>query len=118
METSTMNLSEHMVSMIIKDYYKKVQNVDAFVVKDLKLVNHDLVLNIYVIIKGHETMLTRDELSNIFKWYLNSHGLDFVDFRYIGTIRKVGYFVEEDTPVFQGIQLHYNNRVFENKLVP
>ena len=118
MDPHAMNISEQMVSLIIKDYYKKVQNVDAFVVKDLKLVNHDLVLNIYVIIKGRETQLTRNKLEEIFKWYLDIHGLDFVDFRYIGNIRKAGYFVDEDTPVFQGIKLYYHNRVFEKKLVP
>ncbi len=118
MDPHTMNISEQMVSLIIKDYYQKVEGKDAFVVKDLKLVNHEPVLNLYIIIKGQETQLTRDKLSEVFKWYLDIHGLDFVDFRYIGNIRKAGYFIEEETPVFQGVKLYYNNRVFEKKLAP
>ena len=116
MEEKSICLSEYMSFQIIKDYYKKTENKDVFIVKELSIKGDDIKIQLYIISDGRESALTHNKLIEIFADYLEHHGLIFVDFKYIGTIRRAGYYTSVDTPVFQGIKLSFYNKVFEKKL--
>ena len=45
-----------------------------------------------------------------------SLGLDFSSYKYLGYIRNVGYFCDEDTAVFEGIRVYYKERELKKVL--
>ncbi|MBQ4032182.1 MAG: hypothetical protein II625_10545 [Bacilli bacterium] len=49
--------------------------------------------------------LTRGDLKNALNAYVELDGFELVDFVYIGGIHHVGYFIDEDTPHYDGIHL-------------
>ena len=116
-ECDEINLSEPEVFSAIEKYYAQFdEKVKAK--KNLRIVNGDLSLDFFKVqefigkkdIKIIETRLSEDDLRYIFEYYLKDSNYNLVDYKYIGGIRKVGYFVDEDTPYFEGIKLYIKGR--------
>ena len=60
--------------------------------------------------------LQLEDLNEIFKSYEHQEGFEYDSFLYVGGIRHVGYFVDEDTPIFEGILLNYREKSLKKKL--
>ncbi len=116
-EYDEMNLSEAEVFSAIEKYYAQFdEKVKAK--KNLRIVNGELSLDFFKVhefigkkdIKIIETRLSEDDLRYIFEYYLKDTNYNLVDYKYIDGIRRVGYFVDEDTPHFDGIKLYIKGR--------
>ena len=108
-------LSEEEVKSEIKKYYKK-ENVSLEVERELILESNNLILHFYLVEKENNeekrrVLLTQGDLKNVFENYLDGSSYDLVDFKYIGGVRKVGYFIDEETPYFSGIQLQLKENI-------
>jgi len=55
--------------------------------------------------KDFSTMLTKGDLMNALGAYIEFYGYELLDFKYIGGVHHVGYFVDEDKPHYDGIEL-------------
>lgn len=112
------DLSVDEVHETITNYYGEGKLYQVESTHELSLYNNHLDIHFYLLetfdIDGVEhttkTMLTEGDLRNVFQDYAEKADYDLVDFKYIGGIRKVGYFVDEDTPHFDGIELNVKPR--------
>ena len=108
-ENEKINLSKMDVLNIITSYYGEGKEYDVSTRMDLYLDGDKINIVFYIVEKydsvTNEIRLTEGDLENVFKDYLSNTNYDFVDFKYVGGIRRVGYFVDEDTPYFEGIEL-------------
>ena len=55
-------------------------------------------------------MLTESDLKAALNHYINFYNYELIDFKYIGGIHRVGYFFDEDTPHYDGIQLEVKTK--------
>ena len=97
---------------IISRYYSIKMRQDVKFESELK-VKYDSVsvypeLNIYYVsyIQGEKirTLLKYEELFEPLNNYAKRQGLELIDFKYNGGVRKMG--LDEDTPYFNGVCLH------------
>ena len=65
--------------------------------------------------KDIEYLLTETDLKMSLANYISDNGYDLNDFKYVGGVRKVGYFVDEDMAYFEGIELNVSEKVKDNK---
>lgn len=106
-------LTEEEVDAEIENYYGEGKSYDVSATHELSINNHMIDINFYLIEKFNldgvmretKTMLTEGDLKNVFEAYVEQGNYELENFKYIGGIHKVGYFVEEDTPHYEGIEL-------------
>ena len=111
-------LDENEVNAAIKKYYNQEEdnNIESSVDRELFMEDGELVCNFYL--KDHYKkenrtsylLLSYTDLIEVFDYYLKDSGYELEGFQYVGGIRHVGYFVDEDTPFFTGIQLYVNEK--------
>ena len=116
MEEKTIIINEEYLYKMIKYYYKKHEDKDINFYKDLKIMNNDLVLHLYLIKDNEQLLITVDDLNVIFKEYFDYCDLEYIGFKYVGYIRIAGYYTSKDTPIFQGVQLSYKNKSYNRRL--
>ena len=112
------DLSVDEVHEAIAGYYGEGKSYQVEATHELSLSNNHLDIHFFLLetfdVNGIEhttkTMLTEGDLKNVFQDYAEKADYDLVNFKYIGGIRKVGYFVDEDTPHFDGIELSVKPR--------
>ena len=108
-------LTEAEVCEAIVQYYGHNRKDSLSAHKEMSLSGDNIDLRFYLVENDRNILLTEGDLRNVFQHYLNPCDLELDDFKYIGHIRRVGYFVDEDTPVFQGIQLQTHSKKKEYK---
>lgn len=59
--------------------------------------------------------IKESEIRLILENYLNSLGYTLVNYSYIGNIRHTGYFVDNDTPFFEGVKIIYNKNKIQKR---
>ena len=64
--------------------------------------------------KNIEYLLTETDLKRALANYISDNGYQLNDFKYIGGVRKFGYFVDKDMAYFEGIELSVSEKVKEN----
>ena len=97
----------------IIDYFGRDKNYRVSVKEELTIAGNEPNIKFYLIehlqydgIKKDITiLLTEGDLKKVFKDYLSDLNYELASFKYIGGIHKTGYFVDEDTPYFEGIEL-------------
>ena len=113
----SINLSKSEVNKIIVDYYGEGRpNVTAKHV--LKLEDDKIDIDFYLVEEFNlkrkqrivEKRLTENDLRVAFDDYLEGSNYKLVDYKYIGGIRRVGYFVDENKPYYEGIKLFIKGR--------
>ena len=118
-DPSKVLLTEEDIYKLIVSYYGKGRKDIVDAKKEMGISDHQIDLHFYLIEyfegKEFDTMLTEGDLSNVFSDYLDPYGKDLVDFKYMGNIRRVGYFTDEDKPIFQGVQLNTKEKVKTRK---
>ena len=70
----------------------------------IKRMNHDGVM------RKSERRLTLDELNDVFREFVDDLNYDLVNFKYRGGIHRVGYYFDEPTPYFEGIELNVKEK--------
>jgi hypothetical protein len=97
-------LSKIEVLNLITSYYGEGKDYDVTTRMDLSLEKDQINIK-FSIVENFDGItniirLTEGDLENVFRNYLNDTSYVFVDFKYMGGIRRVGYFVDEDKPYF------------------
>ncbi len=108
-EKDKIELSKDEVLDLITSYYGEDKEYDVTTRMDLSLEKDQINIK-FSIVENFDGItniirLTEGDLENVFKDYLSNTNYDFVDFKYVGGIRRVGYFVDENTPYFEGIEI-------------
>lgn len=106
------------VDQAIIDYYSKDHNHRVSVKEELTLENGNLKIDFYAIKhidyygtkKDIITHLTEEDLKTCLNDYMSIYNYEVTDFKYIGGIHRVGYFIDENTPHYDGIQLHVKEK--------
>lgn len=112
-EYITKDINPEQLLNILNEYYSIKERRDIIFNYDLKVIYNDTNLGINIqfytemFIKGDKVKVPlKDEdifepLNNI----ANNNHLDLIELNYLGHVRKVGYYTDEDTPIFEGVRL-------------
>jgi len=109
-------INEDNLFEIIKTFYSNDESKDIHVEKLLRIVDDELSLTLYLVKDDNKFVITREDLEYVFKFYLHSCGLEYLDFRFVGNIRRPGYFTDEEKPIFEGVKLFYVDKEKTKKL--
>ena len=100
------------VKMDLTLEYKKIDNIDNY---------YDSIIKsdfFYVEESKHErTYLNKNDLEEALSYYVNQKDCLFDSFKYVGGIRHVGYYVDEDTPYFEGIRVFLKEKNDIKKMI-
>lgn len=105
-------ITEKELFEIITTFYSNEDEKDIHIEKSLQIINGELSLTLYLVKDNNKYIITHEDLEYVFKFYLHSCGLEYDSFRFIGNIRRPGYYIDEETPIFEGVKLSYyeNNK--------
>ncbi len=117
-ENSTITLTPDEVDEAIIEYFGSGKNYRVSAKEELSFHNNHLDIYFYLIEhldydgikKDIKTMLTRGDLKNALSAYIDFYNYELIDFKYIGGIHRVGYYFDEDTPHYDGIQLEVKTK--------
>ncbi len=115
---NVVELTSKEVDKAIIDYSSKNHNHKVTVKEELSLVNGKLKIDFYSIKhidyygtkKDIITHLTEDDLKDCLNDYMGNYNYEVTDFKYIGGIHKTGYFIDENTPHYDGIQIQVKEK--------
>ena len=101
------------IDRAIIDYFGENKNYRVSVKEELTINGNEPKIKFYLIEhieydgikKDIKTLLTEGDLKNAFKNYLRDLNYNLESFKYIGGIHRVGYYFDEDTPYFEGVEL-------------
>jgi len=110
---STIELTPEEVKHTILEHFSTEEKHQVSVEEELSIHQDHLDLRFYLIEQIHHdginkdvrTMLTEEDLKMALDDYANFYGYELICFKYIGGIHRVGYYFDEDTPHYDGIQL-------------
>ena len=111
-------LSPEDVDMAILRYCLPSSNFSISIFNKLTINNNQPEISYYVtesmnvdgVMKRKEKCLTHDELTEIFSDFVGDLNYDLVNFKYCGGIHRVGYYIDEPTPYFEGIELNVKEK--------
>lgn len=110
-ENDKIIVSPDEIKEAITDYYDVGKNYKVSVREDIYVdYNGHPQINYYLVEhynknREFEYMLTETDIKKALANYIGKNGYDLNDYKYIGGVHKVGYFVDEDTVYFEGIEL-------------
>ena len=117
-----MRISPDEIEYAIIDYFGSGKDFKVSVREDLYVdekrnpqIKFYLVEHYDDINKKIEYLLTETDLKRALANYISDRGYELNDFKYIGGVRKFGYFVDEDKAYFEGIELSVSEK--ENKKI-
>ncbi len=107
------SLTPEEVDQAIIDYFGKEKEYPVSCKEELTMNKKGVDLAFYLIEHTREdgvrrdisTRLTKGDLMNALRAYIEFYGYELLDFKYIGGIHRAGYFIDEDTPHYDGIEL-------------
>ena len=116
-------LTEKEVYNAIIDYCKQGNDNELSVEKSIYIYDDEIILDFYLIEKVQRDKIThtsRYKLTNLdlkdaFNYYLEKNNCELDTFKYVGGIRRVGYFIDEDTAHFEGIELAIKDKSLKRR---
>ncbi len=98
---------------VISNYFSKKLNKELPCEYELSLKDRGPAVTFFL---GEEKLkLEETDLKEVFENYVNDLGFDYKDFKYVGGVHNVGYYFDEDTPYFHGIEISVNKK--KNKVL-
>ena len=126
----TMDISDKEIIEILQKYYSnkfgsEVKVESKLGIKYVNTVDGCIVsrpdIEFYIFDKnGNQSItspLTKYDIKEALNDYVSSLGYSFESFKYIGGIRHIGQFIDDDTPYFEGIKVYYREKSMHKKLV-
>ena len=118
LKTKKIELTPDEVDEAIVRYFGDGKNYRVSSERELSLYNDQIDLRFYLIEhldydgikRDNKIMLTENDLKTALDHYINFHNYELIDFKYIGGIHRIGYYFDEDTPHYDGIQLEVKTR--------
>ena len=110
-EAHTMYFSETRVLGIISNYFCSGKQYKTMPYKKLYLENGEPKVRFYIreeYAKGiqHDNPLTEHDLISALNDYLKKFNCEVDHFEYVGGVHHVGYYYDEDTPYFEGLNVY------------
>ena len=95
--------------LIVKD------NLKIKYIKGMEEIDIKLYIDMYI--KGDKItiFLNKKDIMEALVAYINNLGYELIDFKYMGGVRHTGYYVEENTPIFEGVNIQVKEK--DKKLV-
>ena len=117
-KTKKIELTPDEVDGAIVRYFGEGKNYRVSSERELSLYNDQIDLRFYLIEhldydgikRDNKIMLTESDLKTVLNHYVNFYNYELIDFKYIVGIHRVGYYFDEDTPHYDGIQLEVKPR--------
>ena len=110
-------LRENDFYKIAEEFFSLILDGNIKVTKSMKLINNDngIDLRFYLVREDgfgqtEECELTYEDISNVINYSLKDTPEELDFFQYIGFVRRVGYFVDENTPIFEGFMVHTKDK--------
>jgi len=108
-----MELTKEEVNQAIADYFGEGKSYSVSVEEELSVYNRVPSIHFYLIEhyeiggikKDNKILLTNGDLTRALEAYVEYYDKELIDFKYLGGVHSVGYFVEEDIPHYEGIEL-------------
>lgn len=99
----------------LSEYYSKIYQRNIVFKANVRIqANDELKLNIYFEKYTNRSIqvvnLTDGDIQKYLTIYASDLGYTLDNYKYIGGIHKTGYFVDEDTPHFDGIRLYLKEK--------
>ena len=106
------------IDQALIEYFSEGKDYRVSVKEELSIENNHPKIDFYLIehLKyGDEdvstkTLLTEGDLLKAFNHFVKDIDYEVKDFKYIGGIHRAGYYFDEDTPHFEGIELRVVER--------
>ena len=101
---------------ILNEHYSPIYRRDIKMNANILISNGDnLKLQIYFYNytpygKTQIVYLSELDIQTCLSKYANTLGYSLDNYKYMGGIRKVGYFIEKDTPYFEGVRLFFKEK--------
>ncbi len=112
-KSNSITLTRDEVDQAIVEYFGSGKEYPVSCKEELTMNKKGVDLAFYLIEHTREdgvrrdisTRLTKGDLMNALRAYIEFYGYELLDFKYIGGIHRAGYFIDEDTPHYDGIEL-------------
>ena len=103
-------LTPNEVDQALFEHFSEGKDYQISIKEDLTIENNNPKISFYLIEhidkdKEVSTLLTNEDLKNALNDYISFYNYKLIDFKYIGGIHKVGYYFDNDTPYYEGIEL-------------
>lgn len=106
------------VDQAILEYYDIDKDSRVSVEEELEIVDNHPDIKFYIIEhidykdiqKDIKTPLQEEDIKKALNDYISTYNYELIDFKYIGGIHRVGYFFDEDTPHYDGIELNVKKK--------
>lgn len=110
-------LSPDEVDQIIVEYFNS-EDYKLSIKKDMYIDNEGIPqINFYLVEhlsyddrKNFECKLGENDLQKALGSYAKSYECELVEFKYMGGVHRTGFYVDEDTPYYEGIQLNVKKK--------
>ena len=108
-DKSIITLSPDEVDEAIIGYFGDSKNYRVSVENEIYLNGDQPIINFYLIehfeYNKNKILLTKGDLKNALNDYIEFYGYELIDFKYVGGMHHTGYFIEENKPYYEGIEL-------------
>ena len=100
---------------ILSEYYSEILHQDIKVKYNVRIIwNDNLSLNVFFEKRSYGDRrtinLTDEDIKKCLEVHANALGYTLNNYKYIGGIRHVGYFTEENAPHFEGVRLYLKEK--------
>lgn len=112
-DDNKIELNSNEVKNIISDHFSKKLNTSLEC--DYEVSLKDIGPAVTFFLGKDRIKLEEKDLEEVFSSYANEQGYGYEGFKYIGGIHKVGYYFDQDTPYFEGIEISVNKE--KNKVL-
>lgn len=113
-KTTKIILKEPDILIAIISYFGKSKEYEVSAKKKLSYTDGHLNIGFYLIEKydntEREIRLTNSDLTDVLNNYLKGTNYTLINFKYVGGIHRVGLYLDEDTPYFEGIELEVEEK--------
>lgn len=111
-------LTPEEVDQAILDYFGTNKNYRVSIKEKLTIVDDKPDITFYLTehldfqgIRGqHEIRLSEEDIKKSLDSYVNYYNYELEDYKYLGGIHKTGYYLDEDTPHYDGVQLNVKKK--------
>lgn len=119
-------LTKNEVNQILIDYFGNEKEYKLSVVPQTYLDdNEEIQIRFYLIEhlyynnnrNDFKCLLSETDIENALEDYANKNDYEYDNFKYIGGVRRVGYFMDESMPYYEGIKLNVKKRKNIKKLI-
>ena len=102
-------LSEYYSNKLNKNITIK-EEVSVKYIEGLKNINLKLFYEENINKEKKTTFIYGNDICNFLETYADKNNLTFICFKYIGNIHNIGHYISEDTAIFEGIEVNFEEK--------